>query len=279
MIDYILQFRQAIEAAGLPAPAEMQADGKLHRFSTNGKRGDDSGWYVLHADGIAAGAFGCWRSGLQSTWCTKSDHAMSDADRQTIRSRLAAIKRQREAEELRMQSAAADRAAAMWDAAHPADETHPYIRRKGIAPHGTKVNPDGSLLVPMRDTGGKLWNVERIAPVKPHDGTDKKGLYGGRRKALYFGIGVIKNVLIICEGFATGASIHECTGEAVAVAFNAGNLEAVALALRAKFPSITIIIAADDDQASAGNPGLRYARQAALAVGGFVAVPDFKEAA
>ena len=69
MSDPIELFRAAIAAAGLTPPVEIIADGKIHRFSTNGKRGDDSGWYMLHTDGIAAGAFGCWRTGLHSNWC------------------------------------------------------------------------------------------------------------------------------------------------------------------------------------------------------------------
>jgi len=54
-------FQEAITAAGLTPPDTIIADGKIYRFSTSGKRGDDSGWYMLHTDGIAAGAFGCWR--------------------------------------------------------------------------------------------------------------------------------------------------------------------------------------------------------------------------
>jgi putative DNA primase/helicase len=279
MGDYLTKFRQAIEAGGLTPPDEIIDDGKLHRFSTNRKRGDDSGWYVLHCDGIPAGTFGCWRSGLQSTWCAKSDNELTGTERQAMRERIESMKRQREAEEFRLNDEAADKAAAMWQAAPPADEKHGYIRRKGIKPHGTKINPEGWLLVPMRDTSGKLWNVERIAPEKPQTGTDKKGLYGGRRKALYFGIGKPEGILIVCEGFATGASIHECTGHAVAVAFNAGNLEPVALALRAKYPAMLIVIAADDDHATAGNPGMTKATAAARAVGGVVAVPNFGRAA
>ena len=66
--DPIEHFRLAIAAAGLEAPDSINANGAIHRFSTNGKRGDDSGWYMLHTDGTAAGAFGCWRTGLQSSW-------------------------------------------------------------------------------------------------------------------------------------------------------------------------------------------------------------------
>jgi putative DNA primase/helicase len=88
-------------------------------------------------------------------------------------------------------------------------------------------------------------------------------------------MGKPKGVLIVCEGFATGASIHEATGHAVAVAFNAGNLEAVALAMRAKFPALRLTLAADDDHLTTGNPGMTKATAAARAVGGLVAVPVF----
>lgn len=55
------QFRDAMAGAGLPVPDTIHDDGKLHRFSSNGQRGDDSGWYVLHSDGVPAGVFGDWR--------------------------------------------------------------------------------------------------------------------------------------------------------------------------------------------------------------------------
>ena len=99
---------------------------------------------------------------------------------------------------------------------------------------------------------------------------------GGRVKGCYHAIGRPSGRVIVCEGFATGASLHAATGDAVAVALNAGNLLAVAVALRAKYPCLTIVVAADDDWQTAGNPGLTAARLAAQAVGGEVAVPDFR---
>ena len=59
------------------------------------------------------------------------------------------------------------------------------------------------------------------------------------------------------------------------MAFNAGNLEAVATALRIKHPALKIIIAADDDHQTDGNPGLTKATAAAQAVSGLLAVPVF----
>ena len=73
MNDLIEQFRQGIAAAGLTPPTEIIDDGVIHRFSTNGKPTHKNGWYMLHTDGIAAGAFGDWREGFTQNWCSKAD--------------------------------------------------------------------------------------------------------------------------------------------------------------------------------------------------------------
>ena len=97
-------------------------------------------------------------------------------------------------------------------------------------------------------------------------------------KGCYHPIGKPAGLLIVCEGYATGASIHESTGHAVAVAFNAGNLEAVAVALHSKYPALKIIIAADDDYQTDGNPGMTKATAAVQAAGATLAIPVFKAA-
>jgi putative DNA primase/helicase len=269
------QFQQAIAGAGLPVPEVIHGDGTLYRFSTNGKRMDQSGWYVLHDDGdLPAGAFGCWRSGLSQTWCSKDTQAMTQAERSAHQQRMQAIAQQREADKAQRQQDAATVAAQRWEAALPAPADHPYLAKKGVHAHGTRVEPDGFLIVPMRDTNGKLWNIERINPA---NFKDKKGLLGGRRTGLYYSIGKPKGVLIVCEGFATGASIHEATGDAVAVAFNAGNLREVAQALHSKYPKLRLILASDDDAFTDGNPGITKASEAARAVGGYLTKPDFGE--
>ncbi len=268
--DPCLNFYEAIRRSGLSVPSEIVADGKIHRFSTNGKRSDLSGWYVVHTDGIAAGAFGCWRQGFTHNWCAKSDHTMTDAERYGHRLRVKAIQMQRDEEQSLRQQQAAATAATRWDAAAPADE-HFYLKAKGVKAYGLKIE-GSTLLIPMKDELGNLHSLQTIE----EDGT-KMFMPGGRVKGCYRGIGKPNAILIVCEGYATGASIHEATGYAVAVAFNAGNLEPVALALRTKYPSLKIIIAADDDHQTDGNPGLTKATAAAQAVGGLLAVPKFPE--
>lgn len=103
----------------------------------------------------------------------------------------------------------------------------------------------------------------------------KTFLTGGRKRGCYYAIGRPVDALCIAEGYATAATIYEATGHATACAFDAGNLEPVARALRGKFPRLRLILCADND-ATPGNPGVRYAEAAAKAVRGFLAVPTFE---
>lgn len=260
----IEEFRQVIEAAGLESPDVIDDDGTLHRFG-KGK----TGWYVLHGDGVPAGVFGDWRTGLQSTWCAKSDNAMTPAELADYRQRVKAIQAQRDADLLAIRQQASAQALQRMSEAVPCRQHH-YASMKGVQCYGVKVDAAGALLLPMRDTAGTLHSLQVITP----DG-EKRFHPGGRVKGCYHAIGRPAGRLVIAEGYATGASIHEATGDAVAVAFNAGNLVAVASALHAAYPGLTLVLAADDDYLTQGNPGMTKAKQAALAVGGMVAVPDF----
>lgn len=260
-------FQAAIAATGLAPPDTIHADGLLQRYSANGKRGDTSAWYVLHTDGIPAGVFGCWRAGLVSTWCAKSVDSLTDAERSAHRERIRAMRAQRDAEEKQRHQCEADRASVRLAAASLHCQQHPYLVRKGAQAYGLRQDGD-TLLVPLRDTAGKLHSLQTITP----DG-DKR--YRGRKKGCYHAMGRPQGLLVIAEGYATAATIHEATGHGVAVAFDSGNLLPVASALRAKYPALLLVLAADDDHRTEGNPGLHAATAAALAVGGFVVRPQF----
>lgn len=262
------QFAQAMTSAGLTPPDAIHADGLLHRFSPTGKRGDLAAWYVLHDDGVAAGVFGCWRTGLQETWCSRADSALTPAERQALLEKVRAAQRQRDADKAQMHQQAGHNAILQWRYAEPADQ-HPYLAAKGVKAHGLRV--DGRrLLVPLRDACGTLASLQTIYP----DGS-KRLFPGGRVTGCYHAIGTLGSVLVLAEGYATGASIHEATGLPVAVAFNAGNLLPVARALRRKHRELDLLVAADDDWSTEGNPGLTAAQHAALAVGAGVVVPYF----
>lgn len=182
------------------------------------------------------------------------------------------------------QVAAADAARALWDAASPTGAS-PYLVRKGVQPHGLRFLPDGTALVPLLDAEGALWNVQRIAPERPvkngSAGTDKLFQKGGRKSGLWHMLGEpgqAPAVVLVGEGYATCASLHEAGGWPVAVAFDAGNLLHVARALRRLYPAALLVLCGDDDRATEArtdtNTGRVKAEAAARAVQGLAVFPS-----
>lgn len=177
------------------------------------------------------------------------------------------------------QAHAAQQAAALWASAND-EGASPYLARKGVQGHGVRYTPEGFVLVPLCDGEGTLWNVQSIAPQRPAAGTDKLFLKGGRKSGLWHWCGVSAGagVLLVAEGYATAASLHEATGHPVAVGFDAGNLAHVAKALRQLYPAALLVLCGDDDRATEGktgtNPGRVKATAAARAVQGLAVFPD-----
>ncbi len=270
--DSTAAFADMLVSACIPCGDPIVADGNLHRYRTDGDHAKNC-WYVLYPDGLPAGAFGCWKRGISETWCAKNEHQFTEAERKHLHERMERAKAQREETLARVRAEARAKAAELWQAAKPETGAHPYLATKGVRPHS--IRTDGErLVIALRDTSGVIHSLQFISP-----NGEKCFLPDGAIRGHYHGIGKPNGVLCIAEGYATAASVHEATGCAVAVAFNAGNLKPVAEALRAKYPEVRLIVCADNDQWTKGNPGLAKAREAAAAVGGFLAVPGFKDTA
>lgn len=271
MTDPVQEFRQAAADHGLDLPGEIIADGVLHRFAPNGdKAKSNNGWYVLHLDTPAAGSFGCWKRQISQTWCNKGITELTEAERSAYKTKMDAMRQQREEEKERVQTECRTWCVDAWAKAKDATNDNPYLKLKGVHAYGLKSFKD-TLLILVRDLAGTIHGMQFIRPD-----TTKKFKTGTNKTEHFFKIGNSKdNTIIICEGYATGASIHQATGHAVVVAFDCGNLLPVATAIRAKFPDMKIIVAADNDQATEGNPGLRMATEAVEVVGGLLAVPEF----
>ncbi|MFK3738492.1 AAA family ATPase [Massilia sp. TN1-12] len=255
-------------------PPEVIADGVRRRFDADDdKRGKKSAWYILHGDGVPAGAFGNWKTGLSEKWCGKSDQALTPPERADYLAKIAQARTDAEATRLQLEDEAAAACARIFAGALDATDDNPYCVRKGIKPYGLKEFKDKrTLLVPLRDAQGAMCSLQFIYA----DGT-KRFKSNGRVQGAYYSFGGRPvDTVLVCEGFATGASLFAALGHPVAVAFNAGNLEAVALALRGKFPDVQIVVCADNDRFNAaGNVGVERATAAARAVGGWLAVPEF----
>lgn len=166
------------------------------------------------------------------------------------------------------QKQAATLAKRIWQEAQPAVAEHPYLKAKCLPPIGVKQQ-GLSLLVPIY-ADKELINLQFIAPTG-----QKRFLKGGKTASAYSPINGNLNKIYICEGWATGATLNYTTDFAVACAMNAGNLKAVALTLRERYPNTSLVIAADNDRNQKQNIGLVKAKEAALASDASYITPEF----
>jgi putative DNA primase/helicase len=104
--------------------------------------------------------------------------------------------------------------------------THPYLETKKIKAHGLKIDRQ-TLLIPLQDEHGSIASLQQIWPNPQILGKFVKGfLKRSRIQGCALTLGEIKDdcEVVICEGYATGATIYEITGIPVAVAFSSNNL-------------------------------------------------------
>lgn len=268
--EAISQFRGALRSAGLEMAEPLVADGRIHRFTVSGDRTSSrSAWYVLHLNPMRApaGAFGCWRRGFKDVWSARPPASSKPSERDAFRRSA-----ESSANEVREQLNAKARktAAGIWrNASNPSAE-HEYLARKRIGANGARLYK-GSLIVPLCDMAGTIQSLQFISPAG-----QKRFLSGGRTAGCLVCLrGSQAALLYLAEGFATGATVHELTGASVVIAFSAHNIVPVARALRQANPEAKIVICADNDAWTQGNPGHRSADAAAEAVHGLVAIPEF----
>ncbi|MEO6825680.1 MAG: toprim domain-containing protein [Nitrosospira sp.] len=251
-----------------PHKLNRSGSGFLRFAVGNDRNGSVSGFVKVMADGEAA-IFGDFKSGEHFVWQAEGLKILSPAERDARRSLMEKTRLEADAERSRLRAVAASKAAEIYEAGEDARADHPYLVNKGISPCGRIRQHGTQLLVPVY-IDDKLASLQFIEA----DGT-KRFLTDGETKGGSLLLGTPGQTICVVEGYATARSIHQATGHAVAVAFNAGNLPAVARDLRSRFGDASLIICADCDQWTTGNPGLSQARKAALVVGAKLAVPDF----
>ncbi len=267
-------FREHCEANGLLIK-DLIGDGEIHRVAhVSSKKGSLDGWYVLFTTGkIPVGIAGCWKEPtFESKWIADIGRQMSFTERYEHEKWVNDLRAKKEAERVASQAVAADRAEDEIGTYTDASADHPYLVRKHIEAHGVKIDRAGRLVVSVSNQVGEILSYQTIDA----DGV-KRFLKGGKIDGGFFELRGSRKIIFVGEGFATCASIHEATGYTVMVAFDCGNLAKVAKSAKEMFPGSRIVIGADNDQWTEGNPGIAKGRAAAALVFGEIVYPSFSE--
>ena len=246
-------------------------DGQIHRYSIEGdKNGEKTGAYVIYTDGWPAGYFQNWRTGFKGNWkfnsqnITPNDYFQSP-EYKNRQKELEALQRQRDEEAKKRKSEASERARILFDETEEATE-HPYLKRKGVKAHGVHYRKDTKqLIIPLKNVDGNFLSIQSI----DEDG-NKRFFFDAPLEGAFFGFDLEKlkenpnTPVMLGEGFATMAKLHETTGYPAVAAMTCGSLMQVAHDLKKKY-RCNIIITADNDlktQAKTGkNPGLNAANK------------------
>jgi putative DNA primase/helicase len=280
------QFADELRKAGFKVDGQHPImDGKIHRIPVAGDKGvEKNGSYRGFLDGRSNGWFQNFKA-MQEPQKWKAGQQLTDAERTDLVAVSATNRRAAEEARQKEASIASQKAIEILAAASPAT-SHAYLTEKQVRSHGLfiaspgtsietesgrEIDITGRLLVPIRNAGGIVVSLQII-----DDQGGKMFLRGGKVAGGQHVIGDAKSPwpLLIAEGYATAATVHEATRRAVAVAFNAHNLGLVAAQHRAAAPDRSIFIAGDDDSHLSRNVGREAATAAASAIGGTALIPE-----
>lgn len=218
-----------------------------YRLEGDGRKKPHGAFRYTEEEGGAVGQFKDRRIGETHTWASRAPKEYSAEEKAAYKEKMQRLRDEDAKRRAEEHQEAAELARATWKAASPALD-HPYLRKKGVKAHGAKMNAEGDLILPRYDFSGKLWGLQTIDQAG-----EKKYQFSAKTTGTMFPITEKeedRSVIFITEGFATGASIREATGRMVIIAYDAGNLLAVAQGARKKYPGAHIVVAADNDQFS-----------------------------
>jgi putative DNA primase/helicase len=269
-------FADALAAFGIVIE-ESVATGVIKRCKMADQRKGNkrNGWYLFFGldpvTNIAAGVYGDWRHDDRQYWSSKPESQMDVREHALYKAHIKKMQEQVEAEKKARQAEAAQEAESIIARSQPA-AGHAYLTKKQVKPYGLYADGD-ALIVPMRNAAGELRSLQRIYP-----NGDKRFLAGGQTSGCFHLIGQgFTEPTYLAEGYATGATIHALTKKSVVVAFTSGNLLSALDGIRASGVGNGVIIAADNDRRTEGNPGVSAAKKVAEAHPGVqVIAPSFR---
>lgn len=226
------------------------------RFTPVGSKKKQSAWCVIfertdrNGRPYYAGRFGV---GGSEAFLIKPDRNEKDVEKRVFEAEDVKVQKEITVSREQLAERAAAKSQAIWDRGTGDDflvGSHSYLRAKGVSAFGLRASQDGkSLYVPLRRRG-KIVGIQSIKETA-EGGFFKRFLQYTDTNGAHHVIGELSAqtpVVFVCEGYATGAAIHQATGIPVVVAFFCHNLVPVIQALRAAYPKVRIINAGDDDR-------------------------------
>ncbi len=260
--------------------------GRIRRCKVDGDR-ELRGWYAVHelrlgdGDTVLVGSFGIWRGNENNAQKIELGklRQLTDDQRAALKKSLAQDRKRVDADRKRVADIAARRAKQVWEKLSTIG-TCQYLDAKSVKAYGLRFSDSNCAYIPMLDGNGSVHGLQILLPEKhPRIAKTKRNKEfwpaGVVKKGHWFQLGIVRDIVLVAEGYATAASIHEATGLPVVVAFDAGNILHVVEALKKHYRSAKVLICADDDFKSEGNPGMSTASAAALSVNGAVVYPVF----
>ena len=222
-------FRQYVKSE-LSDPGEITPDGEWRQFQTPGdlvseKRGRRAGTAMLSSDSLT-GAFGSRRPGEYPIQQVVFD---LPADQRPTADKTAANEQAARQKRADGEQDAADRALRVWQASGPVPGDNGYFQARGVnalaatLADQVRQHPNGTLIVAMKDGGGRLVNIERIKP----DGT-KAALAGGRTTGpgVWIPARPATGDWYVVEGAAKALAVNHATGLPALCCFSAANMSA-----------------------------------------------------
>ncbi len=254
--EQVLAFMRELGMYPAKSKDEMlKLDGQIHRYTIEGDNpSKKNGAYKIYSDGVPNGWVQDWKNGGEiAKWIfnfpdnEEAKKKIEYFNSPEYRKKIEDEQKKRNEELKKKQSDASERARILFEQLTEADE-HPYLTKKKVKAHGVRYQSSTkSLVIPLRDVDGKLISLQTIDA----DG-NKRFFHDAPRDDNFFSFDLEKiskenNLALLCEGYATGATLYEIFGYPVVCAMTSGSLIKVANALKGKYPYLKIAVMADND--------------------------------
>lgn len=259
-VNYADVLEQLSNHGLLVADIDVDTD-RVRRCPTTDHPREKRGWYWLStitigSDPHIVGAYGIYvgnDNGKQKIFISRQQtDRLTDDQRKALAAQQQIARKKAETGRRRQNDRAAARAKNAWDKLS-ASGSSPYLTAKNVEAFGVRFGQQGELVIPMRDDSDSIRGLQIILPA----GHPRIAKIGRNKEFFPAGLGMSgtwhhigdhpRDLLLVTEGYATGASLHQATGYPVAVLWSANNLLAGSKALRKKYPRCRLLICADDD--------------------------------